>query len=602
MSQNRDVTERFVYPDDRKIEKPFDWGQTKRLFSYMKPYRRDVFLVLFITIIGTAASLAVPLIIRHAVDFGIGVGDFSVLTKAVLFLALCYIVWWIATAYRIHQSNWIGQRVLRDLREGLFRHVQYLSFNFFDERSAGSILVRIINDVNAMQDLFTEGVINLVMDILILLGIVVIMISIHPGLALASMIILPVMVFLSTKLRREIRRSWRDVRIKRARINSHLNEAIQGMRVTQSFVQERENDRFFDHINNDYRESMNTSAKVSDMFRPMVELTGAIGTAIVYSYGARIVLGEQITLGLFIAFVYYLGRFWEPISRLGGLYNQLLQAMASSERIFEFMDTMPSVAEKQKAMPLPSVKGDIKFENVTFSYRPDRPALHNVDLHVNPGELIALVGPTGSGKTTIVNLVCRFYDVTQGRVFVDNHDVKDVSLASLRSQIGIVLQDTFLFSGTIADNIRFGYLDASDEQVVDACKAVGADAFIRKMPDGYDTVVSERGSGLSVGERQLISFARALLADPRILILDEATASVDTETEIHIQKALERLLKGRTAIVVAHRLSTIRNADRIVVLKNGQIDQIGDHNELMQVDGLYRDLVRAQFKFVTEAS
>jgi len=347
---------------------------------------------------------------------------------------------------------------------------------------------------------------------------------------------------------------------------------------------------------------MNESTRFSDLFAPMVELTGAVGTCIVYWYGATLVIRGEITLGLFVAFVYYLGRFWEPIARLGNVYNQVLQAMASSERIFEFMDTQPSVAERPDAVALPPIGGEIRFENVFFEYKPGRPALRGVDLHVKPGQTVALVGATGSGKTTIVNLLCRFYDVTSGRVTIDGHDVRDVTLASLRSQISIVLQDTFLFSGSIADNIRFGRPDATMEEVREACRAVGADEFIEKLPDGYDTIVSERGSGLSLGQRQLVSFARALLANPRILILDEATASVDTETELHIQKALERLLQGRTAIVIAHRLSTIRNADMIVVMDHGRIAELGNHDELMAKGGIYRTLVEAQFKFIDRST
>jgi len=596
----RDVRERFVYPDDRAIEKPFDWRQMRRLLGYMAPYKRDVALAILVALAGTVATLVVPLFISRAIDHGITVGDGAVLARMALYLALCYFIWWVTAGVRIQLTNWVGQRVLRDMREQLFRHVQYLSFNFFDQRTAGSILVRIINDVNALQELFTNGVVNVFMDVLILTGIIAIMLSIHPGLALASMVVLPFMVLLSTELRRKIRRGWREVRIRLSRINSHLNEAIQGMRVTQAFVQEKENARFFDHINDDYRRWMNRSTKVSDLFGPVVEFTGAVGTCIVYWYGASLVIRGQITLGLLVAFVYYLGRFWEPISRLGMLYNQVLQAMASSERIFEFMDTQPSVAQRPDAITMPPIQGEIRFENVYFEYKEGRPALRGVDLHVKPGQTVALVGATGSGKTTIVNLICRFYDVTSGRVTIDGIDVRDVKLDSLRRQISIVLQDTFLFSGTIADNIRFGRPDATMEEVREACRAVGADRFIEAMPDGYETVVSERGSGLSLGQRQLISFARALLADPKILILDEATASVDTETELHIQQALERLLEGRTAIVVAHRLSTIRNADMIVVMDHGRVAERGTHDELMAKGGIYRSLVEAQFKFLEE--
>ena len=596
----RDVRERFVYPEDQSIDKPFDWKQMRRLLGYMAPYKRDVVFAILVTLIGTVATLVVPLVISHAIDYGITANDDAVLTRMAIYLALCYFVWWASGGIRIQLTNWVGQRVLRDMREALFRHVQYLSFNFFDQRTAGSILVRIINDVNALQELFTNGIVNLFMDILILAGIIAIMISIHPGLAFASMVVLPFMMALSTEMRRKIRMGWREVRIRLSRINSHLNEAIQGMRVTQAFVQETENARFFDHINDDYRRWMNRSTKVSDLFAPVVEFTGAVGTCIVYWYGASLVIREQITLGLLVAFVYYLGRFWEPISRLGNLYNQVLQAMASSERIFEFMDTQPTVAERPGAMVMPPIKGEIRFENVVFQYKEGRPALRGVDLHVKPGQTVALVGATGSGKTTIVNLICRFYDVTSGRVLIDGIDVRDVKLASLRSQISIVLQDTFLFSGTIADNIRFGRPDATMDEVREACRAVGADLFIEKLPDGYDTVVSERGSGLSLGQRQLVSFARALLANPRILILDEATASVDTETELHIQRALERLLAGRTAIVVAHRLSTIRNADMIVVMDHGRVAERGTHDELMAKGGIYRTLVEAQFKFLEQ--
>lgn len=596
----RDVTERFVYSDDRAVERPFNWEQFKRLLAYMAPYRKQTVWALLVTAVGTGANLAVPLIIGFAIDNGISAGSPSVLARMVVYLGVCYALWWLAAGVRIQLTNWVGQQVLRDIRQRLFSHVQYLSFNFFDARSAGSILVRIVNDVNALQELFTNGVVNVLMDVLILTGIVIIMFSLNPALAIASLVVVPFMFLISTGVRRQIRLQWRIVRTRLARINSHLNEAIQGMKVTQAYVQESENMRFFDHINDDYRQAMNRSSKVADLFTPLVEVTGAVGACIVYWYGARLVIGDALTVGLFIAFVQYLGRFWEPISRLGNVYNQVLQAMASSERIFEFLDTNPTVAEKPDAYEMPPIEGRVRFNDVSFSYKPDRPALRSVSLEAVPGEVIALVGPTGSGKSSIINLLCRFYDVTEGSVEIDGHDVRDVTLASLRSQIGIVLQDTFLFSGTLAENIRFARSDATMDEVRAVCEAVGAHTFIEKLPDGYDTVVNERGGGLSQGQRQLISFARALLADPRILILDEATASVDTETELHIQAALDRLLQGRTAFVVAHRLSTIRNANKIIALQNGQIVEMGNHDELMAKKGLYRNLVEAQFKFLED--
>ncbi len=596
-----DVRRRFIYEDDAALERPLNWAQLRRLLAYMLPYRRVVALAMAVMLLGAVARLTVPYLISLAIDRAIRPGDIRLLYLLAAGILACYTVGWWAHGQRIRITNWIGQHVLYDIRQGLFSHIQYLSFNFFDRRPAGSILVRIINDVNALQDLFTTGVISVLMDILTISGIVIILFNLHPRLAIASMVVLPLMFILSTRVRREIRRAWREVRLRSSRLNAHLAEAIQGMKVTEAFVQEKENLAFFDHMNDDYRQSWNRSSRIADLFNPLVELTGAIGTCIVYWYGANLVRSGELTVGLLVGFANYLGNFWEPISRLGQVYSQLLVAMASSERIFEFLDTQPTVAEKPSAQPLPPIRGEVRFEQVTFEYAPGRPALHDFDLYVAPGETVALVGPTGSGKTTVVNLLCRFYDVTRGRVLIDGQDVREVQLASLRSQIGIVLQDTFLFSGTLLDNIRFGRLDATEDEVVAAARAVGAHTFIEKLPQGYRTEVAERGGGLSLGQRQLISFARALLADPRILILDEATASIDTETELLIQQALERLLAGRTAFVVAHRLSTIRNADKIVVLQHGRIVEMGNHQQLMAKRGAYFNLVQAQFRFLRPA-
>lgn len=592
----RHISQRFVYPDDRAMERPFDAKQLMRLLGYMRPYRSLAFKALLVTMVGAVASLSIPFVTRNAIDHAIMNPNLSLLTRYALCMLVAYAVLFVSGRIRIRTTNWLGQQVLRDLRNRLFEHVQFLSFDFFDTRSAGSILVRIINDVNALENLFTSGVVQSLMDVILLVGIAVILFSMHMQLALAAMITLPMMFLLSTKMRIKIRRAWRDVRMRNARINSHLNEAIQGMRVTEGFVQEEENEVFFRYLNNDYRLAHNRSSKIGDLFNPLVDVTGAIGVCIVYWYGARLFQVGEITLGTVYAFASYLSRFWEPISRLGNFYNQMLQAMASSERIFELLDTEATVVEKPGAGDLPAIEGHVEFRDVHFSYVEDRPALNGLSLSVEPGQTVALVGPTGSGKTTIVNLLCRFYDVTEGSVHIDGIDVRDVTIRSLRSQIGVVLQDPFLFSGTIMDNIRFGRLDATDEEVIEAARIIGADDFVSELPDGYDSFVSERGGGISLGQRQLLSFARAILADPRVLVLDEATASIDTETEQVIQAALATLLAGRTAFVVAHRLSTIRNADLIVVLSHGRIVQQGTHDQLLKQPGLYRDLIEAQYR------
>ncbi|SDJ75564.1 ATP-binding cassette, subfamily B [Sediminibacillus albus] len=602
-NKNRHLN-RFYYPLDQAVEKPFNWRQMLRLLTYVKPYSRKLVPGAIIAMfISTLIRMAVPVIIgKVAIDVAIKHEDFNFLTYLVIGISILYLLSYLANTFRIKWVNILGQNVIYDLRKNLFSHVQHLSHNFFDKRSAGSILVRILNDVNSLQELFTNGIINLLMDVVMLLGIVVILFVLSPPLALAVMIILPLMFYISTKLRRNIRRSWQEVRIQKSRLNSHLNESMQGIRITQSFSQERENTEFFDGVNTDNYESERQATKKSAYFGPFVEMSNAIGTVILISYGAHLlILGEAnggIEIGTFVSFAFFLGMFWEPISRLGQIYNQLLVAMASSERIFEFLDEQPNVEEKADAKEVHDMQGHIEFDNVQFSYNEDRVALHEISLEMKPGQTVALVGHTGSGKSTIANLISRFYDPTAGVVRIDGMDIKDLKIDSLRSNISVVLQDTFIFSGTIMENIRFGRPEATDEEVHEAAKVVGADEFIKRLADGYQTEVEERGNILSAGERQLLSFARALLANPRILILDEATASIDTETEVKIQDALKKLLHGRTAIMIAHRLSTIREADNIIVLEHGKILEQGNHKELMEKRGEYFDLVKSQFQML----
>ncbi|SHG89855.1 ABC transporter ATP-binding protein [Virgibacillus chiguensis] len=596
--------QRFHYTQEQAIEKPFNWKQMWRLLAYLKPYAKTYLPAAIIAMfISTAVRLIVPILIgKVAIDVAISEQNVTLLTYLVVVIGILYLLSYAGNVFRIKWVNILGQNVIYDIRQHLFSHVQRLSHRFFDSRSAGSILVRIMNDINSLQELFTNGIINLLMDIVTLVGIIVILFVLSPKLALAIMVILPLMFYLTTKLRRTIRRSWQQVRIQQSRMNSHLNEGLQGIRITQSFSQEQENSEYFHGVNKDNFNSWKEATKKSAMFRPFVEMSNAIGTVILISYGAYLILlGENnggIAIGTFVSFAFFVGMFWEPISRLGQMYNQMLMAMAASERIFEFLDERPNVQEKSDAHVFKDMKGEIVFDKVHFYYDKDRIALNDISLTIHAGQTVALVGHTGSGKTTIANLISRFYDPTKGKVTIDNYDLREVQLDSLRQSISVVLQDTFIFSGTIMENIRFGRPDASDEEVIRAAEVVGADEFIKRMANSYETEVEERGNILSAGERQLLSFARALLANPKILILDEATASIDTETEVKIQAALAKLLKGRTAIMIAHRLSTIRKADNIFVLENGHILESGNHDNLMKQGGEYYHLVKAQFQML----
>lgn len=590
---------RFVYQDDLAMEKPFDYEVMLRLLKYVKPYRFTLLPPIVIsTLIAAAAKLSIPFVVILAIDDAIEQFNVQRLFMYAGIMIGLYVAQWLANTFRIRLTNLMGQRIIYDIRYDLFRHIQTLSFRFFDQRPAGSVLVRVTNDVNALQDLFTSGVVNMLIDMVQLTGIIIILLSLNWNLGLAVIVVVPLMFFISTHLRRHIRRAWQTVRMKQSRLNAHLNESIQGIKVTQAYTQEKANMQYFDEMNTGNRKSWNRASALNQTLLPLIELTSGIGMCILFWYGTHLVLSGVITIGVLVGFAQYMSNFWEPINRLGQMYSQLLIAMASSERIFEFIDEKPSVSEREDAIELPPIEGHVRLENVTFAYEENRPALKGINLEALPGQSVALVGHTGSGKSTIINLICRFYDPTGGRVLIDGIDIRDVTIESLRRQIGIVLQDTFIFSGTIRDNIRFGRLDATDAEVEMAARAVNAHDFIMQLPDGYDTEVEERGNILSMGQKQLISFARALLADPKILILDEATASIDTETEVKIQDALKTLLAGRTSFIVAHRLSTIRHADKIVVLDHGEIKEVGNHDELMAHCGVYYGLIEAQYKYL----
>lgn len=591
-------TDRFVYQDDNAIEKPFNWKQLRRLGQFVFPYSKSLLPVIIVTIIGTLTRVSIPFLIGFTIDHAIRGKDSTLLITMTSIMLALYLIQLLLNRYRIKYMNIIGQKVIYDLRAALFKHIQGLSFRFFDHRPAGSVLVRVTNDVNSLQELFTNGIVNVIIDMLQLAGIVIILLAINVKLGVAVMITVPIMFVVSSALRKRIRRGWQDVRMNQSRINSHLNESIQGIKVTQAYTQEEENIAFFDKMNTRNLRSWNIASALNQSFGPIIEITSAIGILILFLYGSHLAQNDALTVGTLVMFATYIGNFWEPINRLGQMYSQLLIAMASSERIFEYLDEKPDIYQKPDAIELPPINGHIVFDDVVFSYDNKRNALNHISFEIKPGQSVALVGHTGSGKTSIINALSRFYDVKSGRILIDGHDIRDVTLASLRSQISIVLQDTFIFSGTIRDNIRFGRPDATDAEIEMAARAVHAHDFIVNLPQGYDTQVEERGSVLSMGQRQLLSFARALLADPKILILDEATASIDTETEVKIQEALKTLLSGRTSIIIAHRLSTIRHADNIIVLDHGEIIEQGNHDELMEKDGTYKSLIEAQYEFL----
>jgi len=596
--------DRFRYREDEEIEKPFDWAQLRRLMAYVGPYRGLTVAATAFTLIGALTQLVRPLLLAFAINamvpkhpLALGVRIHLLNLYAGAYLA-SYLLNWACNLVQTRLTTRLGQAVLVDLRQALYTHIQSLSLNFFDARSVGSVLVRVTNDVNSLNDLFTNGIVSLLTNAFMLTGIILVMLVLRWNLALACFSVIPLLMLISTGVRHRIRFSWQAVRRRLTRINSHLNEAIQGIRVTQAFTRERGNQAFFYQINHEYYSTWQIAQRWSSLFSPLVTLTGAVGTAVVFIYGTAMYRADAISLGLLVGFVQYVAQFWSPISQLGMLYNSLLQAMASSERIFQYLDFEPLVASRAGARRLPPVQGAVAFEGVEFSYDGRRKALDGVSFRVEPGQMVALVGHTGAGKTSVVNLITRFYDPQAGRILIDGQDVREVDLPSLRGQVGVVLQDTVLFSGTVRDNLRYGRLEASDAEVEAAAKAVSAHDFIVRLPEGYGSEVQERGGRFSVGQRQLLSFARALLADPRVLILDEATSSIDTQTELIIQAALARLLHGRTSFVVAHRLSTIRQADLILVFDHGRIVETGTHEALLDADGVYADLLRAQFRFL----
>ncbi len=584
--------------EDEELEKSFNYSQFARLLRYMKPYRRRVVITLFLMFVAAVCSLFGPYILKIAIDDYMTESTYGGLTILALIFFGVNLISMLCMNQRIRTMSVVGQKVLFKIRQDLFTHIQKLSFTFYDSRPAGKILVRIINDVNSLSDLLTNGIINVLTDAVTLLVIIGLMFSLHYQLALVTLATLPIMAVVIVLLKKVIRLRWQTVRKKSSNMNAYLHETLAGMRVTQAYVREPETALVYNQLSQDIYSSWMNAVKVNNLMGPSVEMIAAIAVILVYWFGVGFLNDGTVTVGILIAFAGYVWRFWQPMANLCNFYNTVLMAMASTERLFELMDTEPDIYDMPGASAMPPITGDVTFEGLTFYYDPEKPVLKEIDFDIRAGETIALVGPTGAGKSTVVNLISRFYDPVEGCVRIDGIDIRNITLHSLRSQMGVMLQDSFIFSGTIMENIRYGRLDATDDEVIEAARLVHADGFIRETEKGYHTQVQERGSRLSQGQRQLISFARALLADPKILILDEATSSIDTQTELLVQKGLEQLLKNRTSFVIAHRLSTIRSADRIMVIDQGRIAECGSHDELIEIKGAYYQLHIAQYRFL----
>ena len=585
--------------DDEVVERPFNKSQFLRVLAYLKPYKRNIILTVILMAIGTVCGLGNTYLMSRAVG-QLSQDNYKNVPWLLGGMVVLALTGMICIRQRIRWMDSAGRKGISQLREDLFKHIQGMSFSFFDTRSAGKLLVRVINDVNSLNDLFSNGIINVIVECLTLVLLLVIMLVVDLRLTLIALCILPFLAFAIFKLKRVIRHRWQVQSIKNSTLNGYLHETLSGMRVTQEFVREDENSDTFKNVSKDVRKSWMRAVGVGSAFFPIIEIAGSIGTVLVYIFGVKFMRADALSLANLLLILWYLGKFWEPLNILSDFYNSILTAAASMERIFEIMDTPSEIQDKPGAPDMKPIQGRVIFDHVTFGYNKEKTVLKDVCFDVRPGQTIALVGPTGAGKSTVVNLISRFYDVTDGAVRIDGQDVRDVKLLSLRKQMSVMMQDSFIFSSTIMENIRYGRLDATDEEVIAAAKTVFAHDFIMQMEKGYETQVNERGSTLSSGQRQLISFARALLNDPKILILDEATSSIDTHTEMLIQKALDVLLKGRTSFVIAHRLSTIRNADCIMVVRDGNISERGTHEELIRIPGgHYRSLCEAQYRFMT---
>lgn len=593
---------RNKYDVDELIEDKFDFNQLKRVFGYVKPYRGQLALALFLMLSASALTMLFPMFISEIMDTYIPAKNVkAIITISILALVIVLYAC-VCIRLKIRITSRIGQAIVHQLRSDIFCHLQELPFSYYDERPHGKIQVRVVNYVNSLSDLLSNGIINTITDLCNLIFILIFMLILHVRLTIICLCGLPVLVAVIIFVKRRQRRAWQIQSNKQSNLTAYIAESINGIRVTQSFVREKENTSIFNHLSDSYRGAWMRAVKYNFIMWPCIDSISTVTTAFIYVIGIGWISGELygVTVGILIAFTSYISRFWEPINTLASFYNSLLTAIAYLERIFETIDEPVKVKDSPDASSMPSIKGKVEFKDVCFSYEDGIQILNRVNFMTNPGDTYAIVGPTGAGKSTIVNLISRFYNVDSGQILIDGTDISKVTLKSLRKQMGIMMQDSFIFSGTIMDNIRYGNLEASDEDVITAAKTVCAHDFIMQMENGYYTQVNERGSRLSAGQRQLISFARALLENPAILILDEATSSIDTETEILLQKGLNQLLKGRTSFIIAHRLSTIKNANCILYVDKGNILEAGTHDELLALEGEYYRLFMSQYDFLLE--
>lgn len=586
------------YKEDEKAAEVSKLQTLGRLFSYLLQYKLPIFGVLLIMAYCVAVSLINPLLIEKAIDDYIAVKDFMGLYKLAAFAITLNLILIVLVKLRMYIMAKVCNSVLVDIRQQLYTHIQALDFHFFDSRPTGKILARIIGDINALKDVLSNSVTTLIPDFITVCAVVAIMFIKNPILAAASLISIPFMIAGVWFIQTRSHAKWQIHKKKSSNLNAFVHEDLSGIRIIQSFHAEGETRQTFRNLVKEHRQSFMDAVLYADAFGSVVDFCWGFGSVSLWYTGIVILGVDKVTVGTLIAFGTYISMFWQPIMNLSNFYNQLITNISGAERIFEILDTKSGITDAENVIEMPPIQGSVDFSHVSFSYDDTTKVLNDISFHIKPGETIALVGPTGAGKTTIVNLISRFYEVQSGIISIDGHDIKTVSIESLRSQMGIMTQDNFLFTGTIRENIAYGKLDATEEEIISAAKAVHAHEFITRLPNGYDTRLEERGGGLSVGQKQLLAFARTMVSMPKILILDEATSSIDTQTELLVQEGIEALLKGRTSFVIAHRLSTIQKADRIFVIDQGGIIEEGNHDTLMAKGGAYYKLQMAQLKDV----